>query len=52
LQLRLNNLAEVERWILSWGTHATVVRPERLRESLKQTAASLVAAYAPSAKDA
>jgi proteasome accessory factor B len=47
LQLRLNNLAEVERWILSWGTHATVVRPERLRESLKQTAASLLKAYAP-----
>ena len=34
LRLLLNNLAEVERWILSWGTHATVVRPERLRENL------------------
>ena len=45
LHLRLNNLAEVERWILSWGTHATVERPERLRDTLRKTAESLLVAY-------
>jgi proteasome accessory factor B len=34
VRLRLNSLEEVERWILSMGTHATVVRPEKLRERL------------------
>jgi hypothetical protein len=32
--MRLNNLEEVERWLLSFGTHATVVRPKALRERL------------------
>jgi predicted DNA-binding transcriptional regulator YafY len=45
LQLRLNNLAEVERWILSWGTHATVERPERLREIIRSTAGELAVRY-------
>jgi predicted DNA-binding transcriptional regulator YafY len=27
LRLRLNSIEEAERWALSWGTHATVVRP-------------------------
>ncbi len=34
LRLRLNNLEEIERWVLSMGPHATVVRPEKLRERL------------------
>ena len=45
LQLRLTNLAEIERWVLSWGTHATVVSPERLRESFLQTADALRERY-------
>lgn len=45
LHLRLNNLAEVERWILSWGTHATVVRPERLRENLLAIAGEFQTRY-------
>ena len=45
LQLRLTNLAEVERWIMSWGAHATVVGPEELRESLGKTAGTLVERY-------
>jgi predicted DNA-binding transcriptional regulator YafY len=52
LRLRLNNLAEVERWILSWGTHATVLRPERLRETLRKTAQSLLDAYRGARKEA
>jgi hypothetical protein len=27
LQMRLNNLEEVERWVLSLGNHVTVIRP-------------------------
>jgi predicted DNA-binding transcriptional regulator YafY len=34
LRLRLNSLEEAERWVLSWGSHATVVRPRELRERL------------------
>jgi proteasome accessory factor B len=30
LRMRLSALEEVERWILSWGTHATVIKPEAL----------------------
>ena len=46
LRLRLSNLAEVERWILSWGTHATVERPEQLRAAIQQIGKELVSRYA------
>ena len=46
MRLRLNNLAEVERWVLSWGGHATVERPDRLRESLLKIAGELQGRYA------
>lgn len=45
LTLRLSNLPEVERWILSWGAHATVVRPETLRASLRKVAGELATRY-------
>jgi hypothetical protein len=32
VRLRLNSLEEVERWVLSWGTHAKVDVPLVLRE--------------------
>jgi hypothetical protein len=28
--MRLSAFEEVERWVLSWGTHATVLKPEAL----------------------
>jgi proteasome accessory factor B len=34
VRLRLNALEEIERWVLSMGTHATVIRPEELRKRL------------------
>ena len=34
VRLRLDSLEEVEKWVLSFGTHATVIRPEKLRERL------------------
>jgi proteasome accessory factor B len=45
LQLRLNSLDEVERWILSWGVHATVLRPLALQARLSQTLSELTARY-------
>ena len=44
LRLRLNSLEEMERWILSWGTHAKVVRPKALTERIFR-AADAVASY-------
>jgi proteasome accessory factor B len=38
LRLRLSSLAEVARWILSWGGEAVVVRPPELAESVRQAA--------------
>lgn len=32
LRMRLGCLEEIEQWVLSWGTHATVVRPLALVE--------------------
>jgi proteasome accessory factor B len=45
LRLRLDNIEEMERWVLSWGTHATVVRPQELARRIQQTAAELEKRY-------
>jgi predicted DNA-binding transcriptional regulator YafY len=43
LTLRLTSMAEVKRWILSWGRHATVLAPPQLQEELRQAAYSILA---------
>jgi proteasome accessory factor B len=35
LTLTLSSLPEVERWVLSWGGHAEVLAPRKLREQLR-----------------
>ena len=45
LRLRLNSIEEVERLVLSWGSHATVIRPQELRTRLSATGAFLIARY-------
>jgi len=45
LRLRLNSIAEAERWVLSWGKHATVVRPQALASRLRETAIALQSRY-------
>lgn len=45
LRLRLSTLEEVERWVLSWGAHATVIRPRVLARRLSDTAARLAERY-------
>ncbi|HRT57418.1 MAG TPA: transcriptional regulator [Candidatus Paceibacterota bacterium] len=45
LRLRLNSLEEAEAWVLGFGAHATVVRPQALAERLRRTARALIAKY-------
>lgn len=47
LRLRLSGLEEIERWILSWGTHANVLRPAALIARLHQTTDTLAHRYEP-----
>jgi proteasome accessory factor B len=45
LRMRLNSIEEAERWVLSWGTHATVVRPQALATRLCSTSVALQDRY-------
>lgn len=45
LQLKLSSLIEVQRWVLGWAEHATVIAPPELAASVKQAALSLVKNY-------
>jgi proteasome accessory factor B len=45
LRLRLSALEEVERWVLSWGTHATVLEPKLLAERVGKIAKELAGRY-------
>ncbi len=42
LQMKLSSLAEVERWILSWGGDARVLKPRELAEAVKSAARKIV----------
>jgi predicted DNA-binding transcriptional regulator YafY len=46
LEMRLSALEEVEQFVLSWGTHATVIEPVELRQRILKTARELAARYA------
>jgi hypothetical protein len=45
---RLNAIEEAERWVLSWGGRATVVRPQALRDRLLGVGQGYVRRYAQS----
>jgi predicted DNA-binding transcriptional regulator YafY len=45
LRLRLNNIEEAEKWLLGYGAHATVVRPQALREKLRVAGEELAKRY-------
>ncbi|HEV2454452.1 MAG TPA: WYL domain-containing protein [Verrucomicrobiae bacterium] len=38
LRLRLSGLVEIERWILSWGGDAKVIKPRELAETVRKSA--------------
>jgi proteasome accessory factor B len=42
MKLKLSSLAEIERWILSWGGDARVVRPCELVEAVKKSAKAIL----------
>lgn len=44
LRMQLSSLVEIERWILSWGGDARVVRPRELIEIVHRTAAQILRA--------
>src|SRR6516225_1417514 len=46
LSLKLANFEEVERWILSWGSHARVVAPAALQKRIAKTVSQLAKNYA------
>jgi len=47
LSLHLSGLEEIEQLVLSWGIHATVIRPEVLADRIRRIATTLVQRYAP-----
>jgi len=48
--LTLGNLEEVERWILSWGSHAQVLAPAELKEQITKTVSTLADTYRAAAR--
>ncbi|HNQ90994.1 MAG TPA: WYL domain-containing protein [Verrucomicrobiota bacterium] len=45
LRLRLNSIEEIERWVLTWGTHATVVKPRALAERIRKIGEAFMERY-------
>lgn len=45
LRLRVSCLEEVQQWVMSWGIHATVLRPVALAARLSDAAQALVQKY-------
>jgi predicted DNA-binding transcriptional regulator YafY len=45
LKMRLNSVEEIERWILNWGTHATVLSPPQLVTRIAETTEILAKRY-------
>jgi proteasome accessory factor B len=42
LRMKLSSLMEIERWILSWGGDATVVKPRELVEAVRKSAKAIL----------
>jgi proteasome accessory factor B len=42
LTLKLSSLAEIERWVLSWGGDAKVLKPRELAESIRAAAQKIL----------
>jgi len=42
LKLKLSSLAEIERWVLSWGGDAKVLKPRELAEAVKNSARAIL----------
>jgi predicted DNA-binding transcriptional regulator YafY len=43
LSMELGSLEEIERWVLSWGEHATVLEPTDLKRRIRRAAEAILA---------
>ena len=43
LSMDLGSLEEIERWVLSWGEHATVLEPADLKRRIQRAAEAILA---------
>jgi len=50
LRMRLSGLEEIEQYVLSWGTHASVVGPQELRDRVGKVARELAGRYGEDVK--
>jgi predicted DNA-binding transcriptional regulator YafY len=50
VRARVSGLAEVVRWILSWGGAAEALAPDELREAVKEELAQALGAYSGAEK--
>lgn len=50
IAFHLDNLEEIEPWVLSWGGHATVVRPKALADRVLTAAGQMQRRYLKPAK--
>ena len=41
-RIELADLFEIERWILGWGSHAKVLRPAKLKNSVRKHAQGIL----------
>ena len=42
VELKLASLAEIERWVLSWGGDAKVLKPRELVDGVRKSAAAIL----------
>ena len=45
LEMELGSLEEIQRWILSWGSHVKVLAPAELRERVRKEAETIARSY-------
>jgi predicted DNA-binding transcriptional regulator YafY len=45
LRMKLSSLPEVERWVLSWGGNATVIKPAELAAMVKRSAEAILKSH-------
>ena len=50
LEMELGGLEEIERWVLSWGSHVRVLAPQKLADKVKANAAAVAALYGRDAR--
>lgn len=45
LELELGGLEEIQRWVLSWGSHVRVLEPRELADRVRREAEAIVSSY-------